>query len=552
MKSIIKKAALLTATLFCISSIAQDTVSYIAYKYSAKGTTNRNYESPEKIKNQENGWLLLPVAVDETGALLANIGINPVLLVEDKDDKKALTAKPKPGLCFVFTSLDKSQKHSNYAGKFFNMNMTYDIFQPSGDGGSTFLEGSKSTIKGVTKESPELPISSSYKGNMVETFFYSKAGWYDVVNNSVSLKFDKKITAAINEGGPFANSYPNLLTAINGIAASTGRTRAIGTDLFLYGEYRVNTLSHSDKNKSAVLSKIEGSFTGDSLGSFTSINSNSDFQLATTSYATSDQGTFNLVANLIAKGSVEYTGAITPCGNILAFADTDAESALEAISVGIKKSTGMTDASLTGTFVGHTIIVQNGGTPEVKETLHTFNGDGTGTRTYTSSGTTYEIPTTYAMSTNGTTAIKGTIPTSGTEFTDYGILAPNGETLSLVDYENSYLKLMTLIKKSSGMTNASIKGDYTYLIYTVANDGASTASQQTLTFNGDGTGTNGTTSFTYSVNDDGSFSLTFAGAVSSISGMLNSNSYVFSTIDTDSSDGSVGYGIGILKSGQTN
>ncbi len=225
-----------------------------------------------------------------------------------------------------------------------------------------------------------------------------------------------------------------------------------------------------------------------------------------------------------------------------------------SIHVGIEKSSGMSNASLTGTFA----MCEYGADPNpwdygaerepwAGRLELIFNGNGTGTfeQIADSNEGTSSGPFTYAVSSDGTVSVD-----SGKYS---GIVNAGGDMFVIVDTDrtDNDLSIHVGMKTSAGMTNASLNG--TFIMCEYGTDPEPWAGRLELIFNGNGTGTfkqladsNGGTSsgpFTYSLAADGVVSVN-----SKYSGIVSADGKMFVIVDTDKSDDDLSIHVGIKKS----
>ena len=220
-----------------------------------------------------------------------------------------------------------------------------------------------------------------------------------------------------------------------------------------------------------------------------------------------------------------------------------------SIHVGIKKSSGMSNASIKGTFImcqygtnpkpwiGHAPLIEpNPWTGRLGLTLD-GNGNGTYQQLDDSSGYSNSGSFTYSVAGDGKLSVTG----EGIE--DVGIVSADGNIFVLVDTNASDndLSIHVGIKKSSGMSNASING--TFIMGEYGTDPNPWAGRIEHTFDGNGNGTyqqlensSGSTnsgSFTYSVASDGKLSVTGEG-IEDV-GIVSADGNMFVLVDTNDS-----------------
>ncbi|MDY7032630.1 MAG: hypothetical protein SVY10_12080 [Thermodesulfobacteriota bacterium] len=238
------------------------------------------------------------------------------------------------------------------------------------------------------------------------------------------------------------------------------------------------------------------------------------------------------------------TGIVSADGNIFTMVDYDASDNALFLWVGIKKSSGMSNAILNGEYT----VCQYGTDPNSMTTISDLTCDGNGSVAYqeiaSSWGPPYDSGTgTYSVSSDGSLILG-----SGT-----GIVSADGNIFTMVDYDvsDNALFLWVGIKKSSGMSNASLNGEYTMCQYGTDPNSMTTISDLTCDGNGSvayqeiasswgppydsGTGT-------YSVSSDGSLIL------GSGTGIVSADGNIFTMVDYDVSDNALFLWVGIKKS----
>ena len=192
-----------------------------------------------------------------------------------------------------------------------------------------------------------------------------------------------------------------------------------------------------------------------------------------------------------------------------------------------------------------------------------FNGDGTGEILFEAAGIPIStIPFTYSLDKYGTFVTDYTLP-DGTVSGGAGIVRADTAVLAGTDDDptDDVAGLEVAIKKSSGKTNASLNGEYASVGFHSDADGTGAGTGMTNTvFDGDGSGTleivssafgSLSVSFTYSVNDDGTFTHEYTlpdNTVSSGLGVFSSDDSIIALVDDDPADGIIGIEIGIKKS----
>ena len=187
---------------------------------------------------------------------------------------------------------------------------------------------------------------------------------------------------------------------------------------------------------------------------------------------------------------------------------------------------------------GEYILTQYSGTGDEADALYisvNFDGDGNGTSEiiYSSSGYMKSGSFTYSVNDDGTFSL------TDPDMEDnplHGVVSSDGESFTMWTEPG----ILVGIKKSSGMSDASLSGEYIMTEYYHRPEGENIAEYISVNFDGDGTGTfeiiyssggeeGWTVPFTYSVNDDGTFSFTVTenGGGGTIQGIVSSDGEIF-------------------------
>lgn len=329
-------------------------------------------------------------------------------------------------------------------------------------------------------------------------------------------------------------------------------------------------------------------------GTFTVLASSNPAEVGETgpfTYFASRDGNFVMVfPDPEHEGEVDrLLGVVSADGQMFSGVDTDSDA--PTIFVGIKKSSGRTDADLSGTFILNLYEGNEAQAPEIPTIAHavevrasriavTLNGNGTGSfqELASSGGDSLESgPLTYAVSDSGTF----TVAPAG-EGPIRGIVSADGSTFTLIGTEPDDRTIGVGIKKSSGNTNASLTGAYIFNFFEQSPDEGSPQTIQNetstqdhgdrpqgvtnklaLIFNGNGSGafqflasSSGEFEsglFTYSVSDSGTFTLIPQDDEdpTTLHGILNPDGRSFAIIATDSTDDLL-FGSGIKTTREIN
>ena len=320
----------------------------------------------------------------------------------------------------------------------------------------------------------------------------------------------------------------------------------------LSGTYHLNQFADSDTGMWNEINKIV--FYGN--GSFDSeIVYDSDGETG------SSNGTYEIAAD----GTITEPedGIVSPDGRIFSMVDTDPtdDDTEIFLGIGVEMSTGMGLSSLNGDYLLCQIRRDAGGTNTSRISI---NLDGAGVIAGSIEADSEDpgpydpITGTYTVDDNGTMGMDisiGGVPLAK-DFT--GIVSPDGNIFVILDTEtpnDDEVLMMVGIKKSSGMSNASLSGDYQMnmfggdspgvstwtLLIDGTFDGAGTASAHILAESDDPNPTD-PPDMNYTVNADGTFSNTETGD----QGIIAPGGDVFIIVDTDGPD--VMLTIGIAKS----
>jgi len=315
----------------------------------------------------------------------------------------------------------------------------------------------------------------------------------------------------------------------------------------LSGEYIMTLhLGYGEKSEAEFsVEYISMTFDGVGNGTMETIYSSGDiFFSEPFTYTVNNDGTFSLPINFLGHEAI-----------LQGIVSTDGEGfTMFPFSVGFKKSSGMSSTSLSGEYITAAYVTEEDEASAKLISLN-FAGDENGT---------YEI----IHSSTGDSGVTGTITyfvnDDGTFFyTDddsisefQGIVRSDGKCFTMMQPDSSEFGIYAGIKKSSGMSNASLSGEYIMIQYLMEEE--SSTEYMLVNFDGGGNGTfeilyssggdSGSGSFTYSVNDDGTWFLNITAGVfvASFPGIVSSDGESFTMVTSNSSD--VGIYFGIAKS----
>ena len=236
-------------------------------------------------------------------------------------------------------------------------------------------------------------------------------------------------------------------------------------------------------------------------------------------YNVNSDGTFTIA------GSDPIHGIITEDGEIGTLSVIEEPVDDVTLFVFVKKSSGMSNASIIGSYIAVTQETDG----DASRTLLTFDGQGNGiAKTLENqNGKTYSESFTYNVSSDGTFSVTN----SG-----HGIISADGEMGMVSHIEKADdASMIVFLKKSTGMSNSKLKGDYIFVAQNTDYEGI----RMLATFDGKGSGTyqhlesvysgpnSGT--FTYKVSTDGTYTLSPEGFVTG-KGIVSSDGTVATLI----------------------
>ncbi len=343
------------------------------------------------------------------------------------------------------------------------------------------------------------------------------------------------------------------LYACNG--GSYTPTSSYNYNTLLNGNYQVHQVG--DAGAGAVTETVRVDLTADGTGAGTMNIAAGNHSAGATgsgtySYTVAADRTFSVTTT---TGTVH--GIISVTGNPFVLTDTNRtvsavppEDAGVVMAVGMKKTSGLTNAILNGNYqihqAGDALLGAGLYTTRVDVTA---NGAGAGTWTIVghSAGSTGTGAYTYSVN-----AIDGTFSMTTAAGTDYGIVSADGSMFALTDTNppadtDAEIVMAVGVKKSSGLTNAVLRGGYQ--IHQVGKGAAGRyTSRVNITADGAGSGTwsiashsagdTGSGLFTYSVAPDGTFSVTTKDATGTITigtdyGIVSADGSMFAITDTN-------------------
>jgi hypothetical protein len=233
-----------------------------------------------------------------------------------------------------------------------------------------------------------------------------------VPGNTITL--DGTTIGTLNAAGNFfaavdtSNGGKFMITAVK-------RSTTVVTDTsvnYVGGDFRYDTGTTSAELFSIVTATPSGG-----VLSYTNLITS---DTGTIDYALASNGTFTIDPT----GAADTFGAISSDMNIMIFGAPTGTMQSAAVALKLPGS-GMSNASLNGTYKGYEIMNEAGSFSATRYTL-TFNGSGSGTATIeaSSGGATGTDPFTYAVDLDGTFSIQGVYQ---------GVVLQDGSVLGLLD-----------------------------------------------------------------------------------------------------------------------
>ncbi len=214
------------------------------------------------------------------------------------------------------------------------------------------------------------------------------------------------------------------------------------TDASLDGEYvSVGFYSGTDGSNPAAARTL-ATFNGDGTGTV-GLLSHSETELPEISftYLVADDGTLTHEYTYPDETVSSGEGIVSVDDSVVAIVDNDTADGIVGFEIGIKKSSGMSNADLQGTFVsiGY-YAVADGSYAGTQDVTLVFNGDGTGTVYFPANGllegVSDSLPFTYTVAEDGTFSHAYTLPDE-TVAGGAGIVSPDGTIIASVDDDPS-------------------------------------------------------------------------------------------------------------------
>jgi len=321
-------------------------------------------------------------------------------------------------------------------------------------------------------------------------------------------------------------------------------------DHILSGEYNLTLfLGYGAKSETDFSAEyISMIFSGEGNGTFKTVYSSGGFSVSEPfTYSVNNDGTFFVNLNFYGQE-----------GTLHGIVSSDGESfTMWPFSVGFKKSSGKSNASLSGEYIMSAYLTNEENESSTKYVSLNFTGAGLGTfqiihSSVGDSGTIGSL--TYSVKDDGTFFL--TFSDNIADSEQPGIVSSDGEMFTMVGIDSSEFGIYAGIKKSSGMSNAILSGEYIMIQYLEEEDTSTEYFLVTCDGVGNGTaemvysscGDSGTFPFTYSVNDDGTgfFMVTDGESVTKLPFIVNYDGKKIIMVASSSS----GFGIyfGIAKS----
>lgn len=361
------------------------------------------------------------------------------------------------------------------------------------------------------------------------------------------------IFARNSEGVIIFEGHSDPFTVVAGEVTDAGLISLTPVDARLEGEFSGTGFGFDDYF-STWTGLFETDFDGSGGGSFNDLTTSDGFlENGTLTYNLDFDGS---LTSTLSDGTV-FDGILNNDNNILAVADTNFTDQFIEFDVVIKKSTGLSNAILNGEYIG----VRIGSFPSTVLTTVTFDGAGNGEFQFlaASNGDLDNGKFTYSVGSDGDVTIEG-VATG--DLDSEGIVSGDGTVVALVDTGfrggNEDIDMTVLIKKGSGLSDATIDGDYVAVSYaSFTGDGFD--EQTTITsISADGVGNMqfeilsnssdefGTFETTYTVDSDGRIRIELPGT-EFFDGIVSSNGEIFTFVNTDITDDFIEMGVAIRK-----
>ena len=255
---------------------------------------------------------------------------------------------------------------------------------------------------------------------------------------------------------------------------------------------------------------------------------------------------------------IEYTGILNADNNVLAIADTDFSPDPDAfieMDVAIKKSTGLTDAILSGEYTG--VRISSLGTTALISV--TFSGEGNGTFQYLANSVEQILngEFTYSVDSDGSSTINNLVAVASS-----GIVSEDGRILSLVDtdsLDDEEISKIILIRTEAALSNAIINGDYIGVRFGYSIGQVTIPDSTVMSINADGNGNMVFEILSSSSGNADPFNATYdvdstngririnLPSEEILEGAVNADGEIFNFINTDLNDSFIEIGVAIRK-----
>lgn len=259
--------------------------------------------------------------------------------------------------------------------------------------------------------------------------------------------------------------------------------------------------------------------------------------------------TYSIDADGVLHYAGTETGMAAQAGDFFVLVDADASDGSISHTLGIKKSSGQTDASLQGDYIMHHFGARIGVDNYAQRFAMYFDGSGGGSWEILadSRGQSGGGPSSYSIGEDGALIL----PSSST-----GYISPDANLFvaSVTSASSPSLARSLGVKKSSGRDDSALNGVYlTHELFVTDNLVNKRTTRREMTFDGAG-------GVTYQIIEDSlgdsgggqtSYSVDGQGVVSYgdglYTGMVSPNGQVLVLIDSDPADGSLGVIVAVKK-----
>ena len=320
-------------------------------------------------------------------------------------------------------------------------------------------------------------------------------------------------------------------------SADSATTTNVLSNATLNGTYFLNAINID--SSSIFLQQIEATFNGNGNGTWENLNT-TDSGTLTYSVASDGTASFDIEENdVISSFDI---GQVSADARYIIIVDADASDNVLLYGFGVKKSTGLLNATLNGSYILNETGIDYPDPWTMRSQL-TFDGNGNGAwdDLAVSEGSLDSRAFTYSVSDDGTLSVDGQ---------RIGQVSPDGSVFNLGGWDglNEVMLFDIGIKQSTGFSNAALDG--TYLYYDTGYTSYVWTGYYRATLNGNGTGTwqtivnsagqTGSAPVSYSVSNDGALSV-----LGDIGGQVSPDGNLFHFSDTSLSGNDIGFAISI-------